>query len=129
MLEIIITTVLLILVTAITQSGKKSKAKQKAQPPINKGNIDTISSDDLGNIMPDTLSNTLTTMTTPVDTTSTTKGTAVKSVTPIQTPKTPQRAKNATKIASNDDDDTTFDLKKAVIYSEILTPKFKEEDF
>ena len=129
MLEIIITTVLLILVTAITQSGKKSKAKQKVQPPINKGNIDTISSDDLGSITPNTSSNTLTTMATPVDTISATKSTAVKSTTPIQTPKTPQRAKNAPKIASNDDDDTTFDLKKAVIYSEILTPKFKEEDF
>ena len=43
--------------------------------------------------------------------------------------KASQSPKNTPKTASDSEDDTTFDLRKAVIYSEILTPKFKEEDF
>ena len=50
MLEIIITTALLILVTIITQSGKKSKAKQKVQAPIDINDIDNTSSNDLSNM-------------------------------------------------------------------------------
>ena len=42
---------------------------------------------------------------------------------------TPKKAKNGAKISSNDSDENTFDLRKAVIYSEILPPKFKDEEF
>ena len=41
----------------------------------------------------------------------------------------PQGQNNAPKTDSNEQDDNSFDLRKAVIYSEILTPKFKDEDF
>jgi hypothetical protein len=52
-----------------------------------------------------------------------------KSSAPAQSTTSRQKANNTPKNASKDEDDTVFDLRKAVIYSEILTPKFKEEDF
>ena len=42
---------------------------------------------------------------------------------------TPQKAANSPKIAPNPIDEDEFDLRKAVIYTEILTPKFKNEEF
>ena len=36
---------------------------------------------------------------------------------------------NSPKSIQNSTEEEEFDLKKAVVYSEILTPKFKEEDF
>ena len=41
----------------------------------------------------------------------------------------PQKGANNPKIAPNPIDEEDFDLRKAVIYAEILTPKFKDEDF
>lgn len=41
----------------------------------------------------------------------------------------PQKAANNPKIAPNPIDEDEFDLRKAVIYAEILTPKFKNEEF
>ena len=129
MLEIIITTALLILVTIITQSGKKSKAKQKVQAPIDINDIDNTSSNDLSNVPPTTSSDTLTMIGTPLYTSAATKTPMTKSSAPAQSTASHQKANNTPKNASKDEDDTVFDLRKAVIYSEILTPKFKEEDF
>ena len=129
MLEIIITTALLILVTIITQSGKKSKTQQKVQAPIDINDIDNTSSNDLSNVAPATSSDTLTMMGTPLYTSTATKTPMTKSSTPAHSTTSRQKANNTPKIASKDEDDTVFDLRKAVIYSEILTPKFKEEDF
>ena len=42
---------------------------------------------------------------------------------------TPKKAVNSPKIAPIEENDTEFDLRKAVIYAEILTPKFKNEEF
>ena len=42
---------------------------------------------------------------------------------------TPKKAVNSPKIDSIAEDDTEFDLRKAVIYAEILAPKFKSEEF
>ena len=129
MLEIIITTALLILVTIITQSGKKYKTKQKVQAPIDINDIDNTSSNDLSNVIPATSSDTLTTLGTPLYASTATKTPMTKSSTPAQSTKSRQKANNTPKNASKDEDNTEFDLRKAVIYSEILTPKFKEEDF
>lgn len=129
MLETIITTALLILVTIITQSGKKSKAKQKVQAPIDINDIDNTSSNDLSNVTPTTSSDTLTTMGTPLYASTATKTSMTKSSTPAQSTTSRQKVNNAPKNASKDEGDTEFNLRKAVIYSEILTPKFKEEDF
>ena len=129
MLEIIITTALLILVTIITQSGKKSKTKQKVQAPTDINDIDNTSSNDLSNITSTTSSDTLTMMGTPLYTSTATKTPMTKSSTPAQSTTSRQKANNTPKNASKDEDDTEFNLRKAVIYSEILTPKFKEEDF
>lgn len=129
MLEIIITTALLILVTIITQSGKKSKTQQKVQAPIDINDIDNTSSDDSSNMPPATSSDTLTMMGTPLYTSTATKTPMTKSSTPAQSTTSRQKANNTPKNTSKDEDDTEFDLRKAVIYSEILTPKFKEEDF
>lgn len=129
MLEIIITTALLILVTIITQSGKKSKAKQKVQAPIDINDTDNTSSNDLSNTTPITSSDTLTMMGTPLYASTATKTPTTKSSTPVQSTTSHQKANNTPKNTSKDEDDTEFDLRKAVIYSEILTPKFKEEDF
>ena len=41
----------------------------------------------------------------------------------------PKSAKEAPKTAQASSEEKEFDLRKAVVYSEILTPKFKEEDF
>ena len=41
----------------------------------------------------------------------------------------PKSAKEAPKTAQTGSEEEEFDLRKAVVYSEILTPKFKEEDF
>ena len=129
MLEIIITTALLILVTIITQSGKKSKAKQKVQAPIDINDTDNTSSNDLSNTTPITSSDTLTMIGTPLYASTATKTPMTKSSTPAQTTTSRQKANNTPKNASKDEDDAEFNLRKAVIYSEILTPKFKEEDF
>ena len=45
---------------------------------------------------------------------------------PINSPKKPV---NTPKIDSNPTDGTEFDLRKAVIYAELMTPKFKDEEF
>lgn len=129
MLEIIITTALLILVTIITQSGKKSKTQQKVQAPIDINDIDNTSSDNLSNTPPATSSDTLTMMRTSLNASTATKTPMTKSSTPAQSTTSRQKANNTPKNASKDEDETVFDLRKAVIYSEILTPKFKEEDF
>ena len=129
MLEIIITTALLILVTIITQSGKKSKAKQKVQAPIDINDTNNTSSNDLSNMASTTSSDALTMMGTPLYASTATKTPMTKSSTPAQTTTSHQKANNTPKNTSKDEDDTEFDLRKAVIYSEILTPKFKEEDF
>ena len=129
MLEIIITTALLILVTIITQSGKKSKTQQKVQAPIDINDIDNTSSNNFSNIAPTTSSDTFTMMGTPIYASTATKTPITKSSTPAQSTTSHQKANNTPKNASKDEDDTVFDLRKAVIYSEILTPKFKEEDF
>lgn len=129
MLEIIITTALLILVTIITQSGKKSNAKQKIQAPIDINDIDNTSSNDLSNTTPITSSDTLTMMGAPLYASTATKTPMTNSSTPVQNTTSHQKANNTPKNTSKDEDDTEFDLRKAVIYSEILTPKFKEEDF
>lgn len=129
MLEIIITTALLILVTIITQSGKKSKTQQKVQAPTDINDIDNTSSNDLSDITTITSSDTLTMMGTPLYTSTATKTPMTKSSTPAQSTTSRQKTNNTPKNASKDEDDTEFNLRKAVIYSEILTPKFKEEDF
>lgn len=41
----------------------------------------------------------------------------------------PKSAKEAPKTAQTGSEEEEFDLRKAVVHSEILTPKFKEEDF
>jgi hypothetical protein len=129
MLEIIITTALLILVTIITQSGKKYKTQQKVQAPIDINDIDNTSSDDLSNTPPATSSDTLTMIGTPLYASTATKTPMTKSSTPAQSTTSRQKTNNTPKNASKDEDDTEFDLRKAVIYSEILTPKFKDQDF
>lgn len=70
-----------------------------------------------------------------------TNTTIIPEHTPAQTPapkKTKPKAKrtnsskkpvNTPKIDSNPTDDIEFDLRKAVIYAELMTPKFKDEEF
>lgn len=41
----------------------------------------------------------------------------------------PKKPVNTPKIDSNPTDGTEFDLRKAVIYAELMTPKFKDEEF
>ena len=41
----------------------------------------------------------------------------------------PKKPVNTPIIDSNPANDIEFDLRKAVIYSEIMTPKFKDEEF
>ena len=41
----------------------------------------------------------------------------------------PKKSISTPKIAPEQSDEDAFDLKKAVIYSEILTPKYKDEEF
>ncbi len=45
---------------------------------------------------------------------------------PLNTPKT---VENEPKIDSKQEDDSSFDLETAVVYSEILRPKFKDYEF
>lgn len=42
---------------------------------------------------------------------------------------TPKKPVNTPKIEPNTIDADEFDLRKAVIYAEIMTPKFKDEEF
>ena len=42
---------------------------------------------------------------------------------------TDKKAQNSPQNPSDDQEEEILDLRKAVIYSEILTPKFKKEDF
>ena len=70
-----------------------------------------------------------------------TNNTIIPEHTPAQTPapkKTKPKAKrtnsskkpvNTPKIDLNPTDDIEFDLRKAVIYAELMTPKFKDEEF
>ena len=128
-LEIIITTVVLIVVTAITQSRKNTKAQRKIQAPINVDDTDSTLSDTIDTSNPTTSSNTLITKSTPLHIDNTKAKPKVAHRAAAQGAKASQSPKNTQKTASDCEDDTTFDLRKAVIYSEILTPKFKEEDF
>ncbi|MBQ7310736.1 MAG: hypothetical protein IJW88_04325 [Alistipes sp.] len=130
LLEIIITTVLILVVSIISQSGKKKQSKQTTQQTMDMDDRAVTSSNSVDNNTTSTSSNTLTMMGTPVPT-----GQPARRSKNKKQPTThngvidPQRQNNAPKTDSNEQDDNSFDLRKAVIYSEILTPKFKDEDF
>ena len=116
--QIIVTTILIIAATAFSQLSKKKRAQQEVHIPEDDNNTHDISSDTLHK--------------------------ASQSHTPTQVCKSPQTkankptpaSQNSSQIANsaqnndlNEPIQEEFDLKKAVIYSEILSPKFKEEEF
>ena len=127
-IEIIIIVTIFIVATIIKENNnaKKKKAIQQSAPQVD---ADTISSIDLCK------QQTILTVTPKSNTTHSGKKTATSKKTQqttnslTQTPKGPKTAVNTPKTAPNTIDEEEFDLRKAVIYSEILTPKFNDEDF
>lgn len=113
--EIIFTAI--IAVAGVTKIIDSVKGKSEQTPEI-EGSTQTISSDGLGTHIEVTPPEIAKPVQQPVRK-------EVKKVATI----TPKKAKNGAKINSDDSDENTFDLRKAVIYSEILTPKFKDEEF
>ena len=127
-IEIIIIVTIFIVATIIKENNnaKKKKAIQHSTPQVD---VDTISSIDLGK------QQTILAVTPKSNTTHSGKKTTTSKKTqqttnPLtQTPTGPKTAVNTPKTAPNTIDEEEFDLRKAVIYSEILTPKFNDEDF
>lgn len=113
--EIIFTVI--IAAAGVTKIIDSAKGKTKQTPEV-EGNTQTTSSDSLGTH----------TEITPPEIAKPAQQPVRKEVKKVAAT-TPKKAKNGAKITSNDSDENTFDLKKAVIYSEILTPKFKDEEF
>ncbi|MBQ4503579.1 MAG: hypothetical protein II986_07925 [Alistipes sp.] len=113
--EIIFTAI--IAVAGVTKIIDSVKGKSKQTPEI-EDNTQTISSDGLDTCIE----------VTPLEITKPVQQPVRKEVKKVATT-TPKKAENKTKINSDDSDENTFDLRKAVIYSEILTPKFKDEEF
>lgn len=113
--EIIFTVI--IAAAGITKIIDSVKGKSKQTPEI-EDNTQTISSDGLGTHIE----------VTPPEIAKPVQQPVRKEVKKVATT-TPKKAENKAKINSDDSDENTFDLRKAVIYSEILTPKFKDEEF
>ena len=116
--QIIITTVIIIAATAFSQLGKKKRTKQETYVPIDEGNTEDISSDTLHKIS---------------HTPKQSQGfksaqTKTKKAATIDQNST-QTANNTPNNDSNEATQEVFDLRKAVVYSEILSPKFKEEEY
>ena len=128
-LEIIVYAVILIIVTTFSQIVKGSKKTSNTQPADSKVNDLITSSNDIDTFTHSTSTFTFTTTSNsamPGDYTGSNK----KSKTAAPKVKTTAKsANNAPKTQSNSTDEDSFDLRKAVIYSEILNPKFKEEEF
>ena len=128
-LEIIVTAVILIITTTFSQIVKGSKKTSNTQPTDSKVDDLITSSNDI-----DTFTNSTSTFTFTTTSNSAMPGDYTGSNKKRKTaaPKvktTAKSANNAPKTQSNGTDEDSFDLRKAVIYSEILNPKFKEEDF
>lgn len=104
-----VTDIIFIAIAAIAVIGKIIGSIDKQEPIIE-------------DIKEDTLSKDLTQEDVKQPSTITPKA-EVKHSTPTQ--KATNKAKTAPKIEEEDE----FDLKKAVVYSEILTPKFKDDNF
>ena len=113
--EIIFTAI--IAIAGVTKIIDSVKGKTKQTPEI-ECSTQTISSDGLGTHIE----------VTPPEIAKPVQQPVRKEVKKVATT-TPKKAKNGAKINSDDSDENTFDLRKAVIYSEILTPKFKDEEF
>ena len=128
-LEIIVTAAILIIATTFSQIVKGSKKTSNTQPTDNKVDDLITSSNDIDTFTHSTSTFTFTTTSDsamPGDYTGSNK--KRKTAAPkVKT--TAKSANNAPKTQSNSTDEDSFDLRKAVIYSEILNPKFKEEDF
>ena len=127
-IEIIIIAAIFIVATIIKENNnaKKKKAIQQSAAQVD---VDIISSIDLGT------QQTISAVTHKSNTTHSSKKTTTPKKTqqatnPLtQTPKGPKTPANTPKTAPNTINEEEFDLRKAVIYSEILSPKFKDEDF
>ena len=128
-LEIIVYAVILIIATTVSQIVKGSKKTSNTQPTDSKVDDLITSSNDIDTFTHNTSTFTFTTTsngTMPGDYTGSNK--KRKTAAPkVKT--TAKSANNTPKTQSNGTDEDSFDLRKAVIYSEILNPKFKEEDF
>ncbi len=114
------------IVAALLKQNNRQKAAQQPMQPID---TNTTSSIDLSGKKPISLTQltqkqpSSSSITTATDTGQQRVNTSTDST------NTPKTAVNSPKISRKSTTEDEFDLRKAVIYSEILTPKFKDEDF
>ena len=116
--QIIVTTILIIAATAFSQLSKKKRAQQEVHIPEDDNNTHDISSDTLHKVSQSPIP------------TQVCKSPQTKANKP--TPASQNRSQIANSAQNNDSNEATqevFDLRKAVVYSEILSPKFKEEEY
>lgn len=126
----VIAAVIILIARTFNSQNKSAKQQPKKPQHIDTDiNIDDISSDAIDNIKP---AKPVSSAPAPVHTTMPGGGYPAAVVKPKAATAKPKSsvktAKNTPKTAPNEADEDRFDLEKAVIYSEILTPKFKSED-
>lgn len=115
-------------VAALLKQAGKPSATKTAQQPIPTADTNATSSIDSSGRRPLTIAELLNQMAE-----NTTASTIVDEpqvvIQPADDKTTPKKAVDSPKIDSKTLAEDEFDLAKAVVYSEILTPKFKDEDF
>lgn len=97
--------------------------------PIVKNTKDIADNTDNNNTSSNTSSNTLGTILTTDNSRTNTAKPKRRQTAASQMTNSPKKSISTPKIAPKQSDEDAFDLKKAVIYSEILTPKYKDEEF
>ena len=114
------------IVAALLKQNDRQKAAQQPMQPID---TNTTSSIDLSDKKPISLTQPTQKQPSSSSTTTATDTGQQRVNTSTDSTNTPKTAVNSPKITRKSTTEDEFDLRKAVIYSEILTPKFKDEDF
>ena len=114
------------IVAALLKQNNRQKAAQQPMQPID---TNITSSIDLSGKKPISLTQLTQKQPSSSSTTTATDTGQQRVNTSTDSTNTPKTAVNSPKITRKSTTEDEFDLRKAVIYSEILTPKFKDEDF
>lgn len=114
------------IVAALLKQNNRQKAAQQPMQPID---TNITSSIDLSGKKPISLTQLTQKQPSSSSTTTATDTGQQRVNTSTDSTNTPKTAVNNPKITRKSTTEDEFDLRKAVIYSEILTPKFKDEDF
>lgn len=123
-LEIVIMTGVLIFAMMVIQNKKPREQREKQQTEL-EVNTEIISSNDISNSTPNIQPSNIETV---YEEGGSCFNKAKPTIAASNKTNAPKSHSNRPKMEQNRADESEFDLKKAVVYSEILRPKFKDDE-